>query len=227
MTVTVCWAVKGGSGATVVAACLALSRSTPQLLVDLDGEQPATLGLPEPAGQGLCDWFATDLPPDAVDDLAVDVDRTTRLVPRGTGRIAPDAERWVELVSWWAGSSIDVVVDAGTGPLPPVMADRPAGVRLLLVTRACFLALRRAAHSGQRPDGVVLVAEPGRALRRRDVEHAVGAPVVATLGLDPLLARAVDAGLLQSRRPRFAARALAAIDHSRAPARPDRLRLAR
>ena len=52
MPVTVCWSVKGGSGTTVVAATLALSCPTASLLVDLDGELPAVLGLPEPSGQG-------------------------------------------------------------------------------------------------------------------------------------------------------------------------------
>lgn len=227
MTVTVCWAVKGGSGTTVVAACLALARRSPQLLVDLDGELPTVLGLPEPAGQGLSDWFTTDLPPDAVGDLALSVDGPIRLVPRGAGPIPPDGERWAELVGWLGRAAGDVIVDAGTGPLPALFADRPAGVRLLLVTRLCYLALRRAAGGGQRPDGVVVVAEPGRALRRRDVEHAVGAPVVATIGLDPQLARAVDAGLLQARRRRLTERALRAIDRPGAALLPARLQFVR
>ena len=63
MPVTVCWSVKGGSGTTVVAATLALSCPTDSLLVDLDGELPAVLGLPEPAGQGVADWLASDAPP--------------------------------------------------------------------------------------------------------------------------------------------------------------------
>ena len=54
----------------------------------------------------------------------------------------------------------------------------------------------------------MLIDEPGRALRPRDVEHSIGAPVVATLALDPAVARAVDAGLLLSRIPRVVARSL-------------------
>jgi hypothetical protein len=52
-----------------------------------------------------------------------------------------------------------------------------------------------------RPSGIVLVEEPGRALRPRDVEASLGAPVVATVLLDPAIARAVDAGLLLARLP--------------------------
>ena len=71
----------------------------------------------------------------------------------------------------------------------------------LLVTRACYLALTRATALGAAPTGVVLVEEPGRALRVADVEASVGAPVVATALLDPAIARAVDSGLLTSRLP--------------------------
>ena len=49
---------------------------------------------------------------------------------------------------------------------------------------------------------MVLIDEPGRALRARDVEHALGAPVIAEIGYDPAVARAVDAGLLVARLPR-------------------------
>jgi hypothetical protein len=55
---------------------------------------------------------------------------------------------------------------------------------------------------------VVLLAEPGRALTRADVEDCVGAPVVAEVAVDPQVARAVDAGLLATRLPRALAREL-------------------
>jgi hypothetical protein len=62
-----------------------------------------------------------------------------------------------------------------------------------------------------RPSGVVLLAEPGRALTRADVAEVVGVPVVAEVALDPAVARAVDAGLLPVRLPRGLARALAHV----------------
>nr|MBA3268215.1 hypothetical protein [Acidimicrobiia bacterium] len=52
-----CWSPKGGSGTTVVATALGLILAGSEgssLLVDLAGDVPATLGLPEPAGPGLC-----------------------------------------------------------------------------------------------------------------------------------------------------------------------------
>jgi hypothetical protein len=98
------------------------------------------------------------------------------------------------------------VVDAGTGR-PPEHLVRVAD-RSLLIARACYLGLRRAVALEARPTGVVLVEEPGRALRARDVESALDAPVVATLALDPAVARAVDAGLLAARLPRLLQREL-------------------
>ncbi len=57
-----CWSTKGGSGTTVIAAALALSRAnsgTSVRLVDACGDLPAALGIAEPSGPGLTDWLAT------------------------------------------------------------------------------------------------------------------------------------------------------------------------
>ena len=59
--------------------------------------------------------------------------------------------------------------------------------------------------------GVVLIEEPGRALTHADVERSVRAPIVATVGWDTRVARAVDAGLLATRLPRPLHRALARV----------------
>jgi hypothetical protein len=72
----------------------------------------------------------------------------------------------------------------------------------LLVTRPCFLAVRRAARSPRRATGVVVVNEPGRTLSADDVGAALRLPVVATVEVDPAVARLVDAGLLTARMPR-------------------------
>jgi hypothetical protein len=101
-----------------------------------------------------------------------------------------------------------VVVDCGV----PVAGDVAATVasaadRSLLVMRPCFLALRRAIAAPMRPSGVVLVAEPQRALGSGDVEAVLGVPVLAEVPHDPSIARAVDAGLLATRLPRVLDRA--------------------
>jgi hypothetical protein len=206
-TLTVCYAVKGGSGTTVTAAALALTATGESLLVDLDGELPASLGLPEPAGDGVAEWFTTTAEAAVLDVLTVEVNRSTRLLPRGRQPIDGGHDRWTDLAAWLATRPGHVVVDAGTTPQPPhPLAD--AASQVLLVTRPCYLALRRAVSTPHRPTGIILVHEPGRALRVPDVEQAVGVPVVAQVDLDPAVARAVDAGLLAARLPRALQRAV-------------------
>jgi hypothetical protein len=203
---TLCWAAKGGSGTTVVVAAMGLSVEPPVLLVDLDGDLPAVYGLAEPSLPGVHDWVLSDAAPDRLIDLAIPVTSGVSVVCAGLVRAPADAERWQTLGTTLAAHPTNVVVDAGTGP--PAQHLVSAADRSLLVTRACYLALRRAVALEARPSGVVLVEEPGRALRARDVEAAIDAPVVATIALDPAVARAVDAGLLAARLPRLIQREL-------------------
>lgn len=208
-TVTVCWSIKGGSGTSVVSAALALSSSSPVTLVDLGQDLPAVLGVPEPEGPGLTEWLASDTPAAQLDDLSIRVTDRVTLIPTGRAGDHECHDRWDEVLDALTTDGHSVIVDSGRR-LPPedlhAMADRS-----LLVTRACYLALRRAVSAPIRPTGVVLVAEPGRALRATDVEAAVGAPVVATVAVDPAVARAVDAGLLTARLPRLMERDLRRI----------------
>jgi MinD superfamily P-loop ATPase len=214
----VCWSVKGGSGTTVVAASLALVLArtvptVPTVLADLGGDAPAALGLAEPAGPGLADWVASptaDLA--ALTRLAISVNDSLSLLPLGApppsnsvGSAAPAAERWAALGQ--ALAALDrVVVDSACGvPPAPLLA---AAEQSLLVIRPCYLAIRRAALVSERPSGIVVVREPGRALSSRDIEHALGVPVVADVPYDPMVARAVDAGLLNARLPRSIAHSL-------------------
>ncbi len=215
--ITLCWSAKGGSGTTTVTAILALTARRPALLVDLGGEAHAALGLPTPTGPGVLDWLASSAPPDHLTDLLVGVVDGLALLPGPTApseatepRRAHDGDRWDELGDWLAGWSErrtgDVFVDAGTGEPPPALLEHCA--HSLLVTRGCYLSLTRAARLGTRPTGVVLVAEPGRALGAADVERSAGAPVVATVDVDPAVARALDSGLLTCRIPRAVRREL-------------------
>lgn len=203
-----CWAAKGGSGTSVVAASLALLAANhhPTLLVDLAGDAAAVLGMAEPTGPGVTDWLASPTSgTDALLRLGVPATDGLRLIPRGQAGLDAPAERWAALATALTGAQ-PVVVDAGTGAPPEHL--QAAAAPSLLVTRPCYLALRRAVALPCRPTGVVVVDEPGRALRVRDIEHAIGAPVVAQLELDPVVARAVDAGLLASRLPTTLARPL-------------------
>ena len=100
------------------------------------------------------------------------------MLPRGAGSLG-DPERAEVLASILGSTGRTVVVDCGV-----VTPERPASFALaatathsLLVTRPCYLALRRAQRPPVRPSGVVCVTEPGRALTRHDLQHVIGAPV--------------------------------------------------
>lgn len=213
---TTCWSVKGGSGTTVVAAGVALLRARrrheppPVLLVDLGGDAPAVLGLPEPATPGIVDWLNADAPATALDDLAIAVDDTLALVPRGYGVSPPlDSPRWASMVEYLHERASDAVIDCGPlRPAPSILID---GALSVLVLRPCYVALRRVASQSLTADRVVLIDEPGRALRRPDVENVVGQRVDAHLELDPAIARAVDAGLLAGRLPTQLSHGLARV----------------
>jgi MinD-like ATPase involved in chromosome partitioning or flagellar assembly len=199
----VCWSSKGGSGTTVVSAALALtlSRAHPAVLVDLAGDLPAALGVPEPGGPGVGDWLASPTATaEALGRLAIAVTDNLSLLPCGTQADVTTSARWREFADAVATLDPHAVIDAGTGA-PPAELVGP-GTQSLLVTRSCYLGLRRAVTGTVKPSGVVLVLEPGRALTAGDIERAMGAPVVAEIPYDPAVARAVDAGLLASRLPR-------------------------
>jgi len=208
-----CWSSKGGAGTTVVAASLALllARRDPAgaVLADLAGDGPAVLGLPEPESPGLAGWLAagTDVPADALGRLEIPADGGLRVLPRGRGPLT--AERADVLGVLLSADPRPVVVDCGSDPTGAALVIAAGATRSILVTRPCFLSLRRMVAAALRPSEVVLLTEPGRALTRLDVEDCVGAPVIAEVAVDPSIARAVDAGLLASRLPRGLAKDLA------------------
>jgi len=212
--------VKGGVGVTVVAASVAAGwarRDGAALLVDLCGDAPAVLGLAEPDGPGVRDWLADeDSAPGALDRLVVDAGDGVTLLPAGTASVAPWSEARARSLAWTlAERDGHVVVDAGRSDGPSVGRSHQVLVDALvaagqsvLVTRPCYLALRRAVHQRVVADGAVLVSEPGRSLDRRDVTQVLGLPVLAQVDLDPAVARAVDAGLLTRSAPRSLERSL-------------------
>ena len=207
----VCWSVKGGSGATVVAAALsvllAASRPDGALAVDVPGDLAAALGVVPPTPAGLGDWLAADasVGPQALARLAMPAGGGLELIARGCD---PDVHspRWTAAAEMFAAQARAVVVDAGTGAPPAALTD--SADQSILVVRPCYLALRRATELTSRVTGIVLVDEPGRALGRRDVESVTGVKVIAEVPVDPAIARAVDAGLLACRLPSTLGRAL-------------------
>jgi hypothetical protein len=213
-----CWSVKGGVGTTVVSVALASTLAHVHaldggaLLVDLGGDVPHVLGLPDPRDPGLTGWTQAgeEVAADALARLELSVGPDLALVPRGRGRPGPAARHEV-LARLLAAEARPVVVDAGVvdldSPALPLVVEAS---RSLLVTRACYLGLHRALDLPAVPSGVVLLREPGRTLGRDEVERVTQAPVVADIPVDPAVARAVDAGVLARRLPRALSRPLRA-----------------
>lgn len=202
---TVCWSPKGGSGTSVVAAALALQTAAAGdecLLIDLDGDQPAILGLAPCGEHGATDWLASpDVPVDALRALEVPVVERLRLLPRGSAHGSePDAARMDLMAGLLETSTRSVVLDAGSGRT--VERWWPASASTVTISRTCYLALRRLTGGASAVgDRVVLVEEAGRALTRRDAAGVLG-EIAVHLPWDPAVARAVDAGLLAHRMPR-------------------------
>jgi hypothetical protein len=140
------------------------------------------------------------VPADALARLEIEVAPGLRLLARGSGPLHPG--RAEVLAAMLDRSPRTSVVDCGRAGGPVASALIGRAQQSLLVTRPCYVALRRAMQSPVRPPGVVVVNEPGRVLSSADVERAARAPVVAVVEIDPSVARLVDSGLLTGRLPR-------------------------
>ena len=209
------WSVKGGVGTSVVAAATAIrlaSEDRETTLVDLTGDQPALLGMiagAAPSEPGIGDWVAAGdgVAADAIGRLLEDVAPGLRLLRDGTQPALVDQtadgenprSRLVLALEMLARIG-PVVVDAGLDPFE-LRTDLAASHRPVCVLRSCYLALNRAQRTSGPYDWVVLVEEPGRALRVRDVAAAVGASSVKRVAWDPRVARSVDAGTIVSMLP--------------------------
>lgn len=217
---TTLYAAKGGQGTTVTAAALALiaARTQRTLLIDAAGDLPAVLGIPEPSGPGLGELIeaihADKADPEHIDNATVEITPKLRLLHRGKGELHQASVSAV--VEYLRTRDMPVIVDAGT------VTDTSPSIRFvidphkaILVTRACYIALKRAvALQTPSPAGIILIEEPGRALGALDVEDVIGAPiagrvaetlgapVMATVPRSAATARAVDAGMLSFRLPK-------------------------
>ena len=212
--ITTYWSSKGGSGTTVtaVAATIAAAESSPigAIGVDLGDDWPAVMGVNSPEGPSLCDWLESidHVAHDALSRLESPIrvgDTTVGLLTGGpftyeqrpcpAGALA----RLLETLRADGRPCFIAVAAAPGAHRAEVIAHSD---RSILVTRACYLALRQVARARDRVDGVVLLEEPGRALSERDVTEVVGAPVVARIEVCRAIARSVDSGLFGRRLAR-------------------------
>ena len=194
---------KGGQGTTTVAAVLAILHAHAghrTLLVDTAGD-PAILATNEPDRPGLAEYLnpAHRL---AIEHVTTNVTERLDLIARGDGTIEFDTYTY-GLLTGGLDHYDTVIIDTAThAPAWDRHADHD-----ILVTRPCYLALRRAVTQ-PRPAHLAVVTEPGRALNTADIEAALGIPVTVTIALDSDIARCIDAGLLNTRIPRTLTRAL-------------------
>ena len=94
-----------------------------------------------------------------------------------------------------------VVIDASaatSGPQSDIHAEH-----YVVLRGPCYVALASLLAHPERPDAIILVAEPKRSLTARDVTDVLDVPVVATVEASPDVARTIDAGLLVSRLHRL------------------------
>jgi len=191
----------------VAASCsLVLAASGGARLADLDGDQPALLGLASDPALGLADWLLAgpDAPSDALARLTVDAAPGLSLLPAGKAdpRDAA-AEAGASLGVLLRDDPVPTIADlgrAGAAALEAVIEVADASV---VVVRGCYLALRRAVRRSlvAQAAGAVLIDEPGRSLAEREVADVLGVPVLATFQLRPAVARTIDAGVLLARPP--------------------------
>ena len=194
---------KGGTGTSVVAASLAIvsSSSSPTLLVDLAGDQAAILGLPQPP-IGLSDW-ANGMTYREFDEIVSLCHDNLYLAPTGTFDFETlNANAWDKLLralSLKHSEGYNIIVDLGRADIP--LALRKIVDTCYLVTRPCYLALRRAVDLETAFSGVIVVNEPDRVLTSRDVESVLKLKCVAEIPYTSEISRRVDSGLLKSRLP--------------------------
>jgi hypothetical protein len=203
---------RGGQGTTTVATVLAVlsagHRHTVLTTTQVD-DVCALTGTPRPGTSSTTSIYL-NLTLTPTDNLTGDhLGQPNRSVGGNGGTDTTphlaDGPRANEPGCWQPGVS---VVDLGRLDQQSA-ADSPGRepevVRWLVVRGPCYLSLRAAVEHRWEPDGIVLLAEPGRALSAADVADVLGAPVVAQVPVDAAVARVIDAGLLLSRLHRLSA----------------------
>lgn len=197
---TIFMSSKGGSGTTVTACASALHAASQRgsaVLIDLCGDVPAALGMAEPNTPGINEWLAENQTADgeALVLLGNSTSNGLIVIHRGD-KFVEGQPRWCDLAHILSTLPMPVFIDAGTSFVPDEL--RHIAKHVVLVTRQCYLSLRRATLI-PKPTSVVVVEEEGRALRARDIEYVIGSPVIATIPFKTPISRAVDAGLFSTR----------------------------
>ncbi len=191
---------KGGSGTTTTACASALHAAAQHgsaVFIDLCGDVPAALGMAEPNTPGINEWLAENQTADGEALLLLGNSTANGLIVVHRGdKFVEGQPRWCDLANVLSTLPMPVFIDAGTSYVPDEL--RHIAKYVVLVTRQCYLSLRRATLC-PKPTSVVVVEEEGRALNARDIEYVIGSPVIASIPVTTAVARAIDAGLFTTR----------------------------
>jgi hypothetical protein len=202
------WSPKGGAGTSVfVAACgHVLARRRPVRIADLDGDQPAILGLAGEPVPGLGAWLeaGVDAPAAALDRISVPVSSNLTLLPRGLS-LPYDAppEVGAALGVVLANDPMCTIADLSTASPPVLRAMVEVSDLAVMVVRDCYVALRAALRDPllAGASGVIAMEETGRALGASEIRDVLGAEVLGVVPVRMPIARVIDAGVLASRMP--------------------------
>jgi hypothetical protein len=191
---------KGGNCTTVTTAAFALmsaARGINTVLFDLCGDIPATLGMVEPSSPGINDWLSENNEGDdeSLVKMGTPLLNGLVVVHRGS-KFVEGQPRWQQLAEAIRTLPHTSIIDAGITFVPEEVRQSVDSVTM--VTRPCYLSLRRATHL-PKPHNVIVIREEARALTVNDVSHVLGVPKFAEIPYNPAISRAVDAGLLTSR----------------------------
>ena len=199
------FSVKGGSGTSVVAASISqlLARHTATVLIDLAGDLPTILGRNDGAAPGTHDWLnaGDDVPVDSLRRLEIELAPGFSMMTMGGALDPIGGGRGRILACVLAADPRTMVVDCGLATTLVAQETLRIASHRIVVIRGCYTAIKKLVGTATRPDGIVLIAEPGRALGRKEIEHATGLPVVCEIPFDAAISRTVDAGLLACRTP--------------------------
>jgi cellulose biosynthesis protein BcsQ len=161
MPILTIYSHKGGQGVTTIAAALATLTANAghkTLIIDTGTDQAAVHGITTDKWAALGDYLTTTAV--TLDDITTHIGDRLDLIETGDTPITFDTHTY-GLVTSGLGHYDTVIIDTVRAAHP---WTRHTDARVL-VTRPCYLALRHA--TGQRrPDHVVAITEPGRALDR-------------------------------------------------------------
>lgn len=219
----VVWGVKGGAGVTVVTALLAMGHTEPVVATSFDHDLSHVFGRSNaPGAAGLTEWTnsSQDVDASAVRSLLVDVDDRVKILPVGQQTIGRRP------VADLGENNSALIVDGGiasdaynTERIDQLFDCADVAELSLMVIRPCYLSLERAGSQLPRCDGLIVVRERWQAIKATDIEGVFGLPVLATLDVEPALARLVDEGQIirasAHRRIRTSVQALRSLSNDR------------